>query len=66
MNLSVSHLSSKQQTNLGSTSLQYSPSSSIFKYFLDYSLCDNSSICPTIEHKKTLETIEQVFKGKQL
>jgi hypothetical protein len=57
---------SKQQANLSITSVQYSPSSSIFKYFLDYGLCDNSSISPNIEHKKTLETTEQVFKGKQL
>lgn len=42
MTLSVSHLSSRQQKNLGSTLVQYNPSSSIFKYFLDYGLCDNS------------------------
>jgi hypothetical protein len=36
---------------------------SIFKYFLDYGLCDNSSICPTTQQTKILDVIYEVFKG---
>jgi hypothetical protein len=48
---------------MGNASIQYNPSSSILKYFLDYGLCDNSSICPITQQTKILDAIYEVFKG---
>jgi hypothetical protein len=48
---------------VGNALVWYNPSSSIPKYFLDYGLCDNSSICPTTQQTKILDAIYEVSRG---
>ncbi len=48
---------------MGNASVQYNPSFSILKYFLDYGLCDHSAICPTTQQIKILDAIYEVFRG---